>query len=111
MPHHLLTVWNPAYADDALDAHLRVLLRWAERSRDPQDDATPDDVYVWWAKIRSPNRDQALRPGWAGATPDAGCHGAPAGARRRGEAGAGHGVTPGCSRSRAGRPAVGAALV
>jgi hypothetical protein len=60
MPNHLLTVWNPAYADDALDAHLRVLLRWAERSRDPQDDASPDDVYVWWAKIKSPNRDQPL---------------------------------------------------
>ena len=23
---HLLTVWNPSYADDAMDAHLRVLL-------------------------------------------------------------------------------------
>jgi hypothetical protein len=34
-PSHLLTVWNPAYAEDALDAHLRVLLRWAERARDP----------------------------------------------------------------------------
>ncbi len=57
---HLLTVWNPAYAEDPLDAHLRVLLRWAERSRDAADDATPDDVYVWWAKLRSPRRDGAL---------------------------------------------------
>ena len=24
---HLVTVWNPSYADDAMDAHLRVLLR------------------------------------------------------------------------------------
>lgn len=60
MNRHLLTVWNPAYADNALDAHLRVLLRWAERSRDDRDDATPDDVYVWWAKIRSSNRDGPL---------------------------------------------------
>jgi hypothetical protein len=58
-PHHLLTVWNPAYADNALDAHLRVLLRWADRARagaaDPEH-----DVYVWWAKVRSPNRDEPL---------------------------------------------------
>ena len=56
-PGHLLTVWNPSYAEDALDAHLRVFLRWAERSRDPADDASPEeDVYIWWAKIRSPRR-------------------------------------------------------
>ena len=60
-PRHLLTVWNPAYAENALDAHLRVLLRWAERSRDPADPASPeDDVYVWWAKVRSPRRDGDL---------------------------------------------------
>jgi hypothetical protein len=60
-PHHLLTVWNPSYAEDALDAHLHVLLRWAERSRDPADAASPEeDVYVWWAKIRSPRRDGEL---------------------------------------------------
>jgi hypothetical protein len=47
---HLLTVWNPAYADNALDAHLRVLLRWAERQR--AGAADEDDVYVWWAKDR-----------------------------------------------------------
>ncbi len=64
MPRHLLTVWNPSYAEDALDAHLRVLLRWAERSRDPADAATPEeDVYVWWAKIRSPRRDGELPHG------------------------------------------------
>ena len=60
-PRHLLTVWNPSYAEDALDAHLRVLLRWAESSRDPRDAASPEeDVYVWWAKIRSPRRDGEL---------------------------------------------------
>jgi hypothetical protein len=26
---HLLTLWNPSYTDEALDAHLRVLLDWA----------------------------------------------------------------------------------
>jgi hypothetical protein len=30
-PSHLLTVWNPAYAEDALDAHLRVLIHLLER--------------------------------------------------------------------------------
>ncbi len=60
MKRHLLTLWNPAYADDPLDAHLRVLLRWAERYRDPADDATEDDVYVWWAKLRSPRREGEL---------------------------------------------------
>ncbi len=67
-PTHLLTVWQPkvsagepSYAEDALDAHLRVLLRWAERNRDPADAASPEeDVYVWWAKIRSPRRDGEL---------------------------------------------------
>lgn len=38
MPRHLLTVWNPAYADDALDAHPRVLLRWAERDAELRAD-------------------------------------------------------------------------
>lgn len=44
VPSHLLTVWNPSYAEDALDAHPRVLLRWAERSRVDADEADPDDV-------------------------------------------------------------------
>lgn len=59
-PSHLLTVWNPSYAEDALDAHLRILLRWAERSRDVADLTGADDVYVWWGKIKSPNRDEPL---------------------------------------------------
>jgi hypothetical protein len=29
--HHLLTLWNPSYAADAMDEHLRVLLDWAGR--------------------------------------------------------------------------------
>jgi hypothetical protein len=58
---HLLTVWNPAYAHDPLDAHLRVLLQWAERARTGQADGD-DDVYVWWAKLRSTNRESAGLP-------------------------------------------------
>jgi hypothetical protein len=55
---HLLTVWNPSYTDDALDAHLSILLHW-DRER-LEDRATAEDVYVWWAKIRSKNRDGRL---------------------------------------------------
>jgi hypothetical protein len=57
---HLLTVWNPAYAADPLDAHLAILLEWAERYRSGA--CGEDDVYVWWAKLRSPNRDAARLP-------------------------------------------------
>lgn len=57
-PRHLLAVWNPSYADDPLDAHVRVLLQWAERRR--KGEAGADDVYVWWARIRSPNRKDDL---------------------------------------------------
>lgn len=57
-PRHLLSVWNPSYSDDAMDAHLAVLLEWARR-RD-SGDAEADDVYVWWGKIRSRNRDGRL---------------------------------------------------
>jgi len=56
--HHLLTVWNPSYSDDALDAHLSVLLEWARR-RDVRE-AEPDEVYVWWGRIRSKNREGRL---------------------------------------------------
>lgn len=60
LPHHLLTVWNPTYADDPLDQHLRILLEWAERWRKGECD--DDDVYVWWAKVRSANRDVPKLP-------------------------------------------------
>ena len=32
-PHHLLTLWNPSYAADAVGEHLSVLLDWAGRWR------------------------------------------------------------------------------
>lgn len=41
-----------------MDAHLEVLLGWAERRA--RGEASDDDVYVWWAKLRSPNRQQPL---------------------------------------------------
>lgn len=55
---HLVSVWNPSYAADAMDAHLDVLLSWAERQG--QGGVKAEDVYVWWAKVRSPNRQQPL---------------------------------------------------
>ena len=57
-PRHLLAVWNPSYAADAMDDHLRILVDWNERFRRKEADA--DDVFVWWAKLRSSNRMQAL---------------------------------------------------
>jgi hypothetical protein len=55
-PRHLVSVWNPFYAADAMDLHAGCLLEWAERHR--AGDADEDDVYVWWAKLRSENRQQ-----------------------------------------------------
>jgi len=57
-PLHLLTVWNPSYTGDALDAHLSLLLEQVRR-RDAGE-VDDDDVYVWWGKIRSKNRDGRL---------------------------------------------------
>ena len=54
-PHHLVSVWNPAYASDAMEAHLRVLLKFADASKGT---VTDDDTYVWWGKVRSSNRQQ-----------------------------------------------------
>lgn len=57
-PRHLLTVWNPSYTNDALDNHLAILLHWSAEHR--AERVGRDDVYVWWAKIRSKNRDGQL---------------------------------------------------
>ncbi len=57
-PRHLVTVWNPAYAGDALEAHVRLLLEWNERVT--KNVATPDDRYVWWGKVRSSQRQQPM---------------------------------------------------
>ena len=58
VPRHLLSVWNPSYADDAMDRHLEVLLRQAAARREGRGD--DEDVYVWWAKLRSPNRQEPI---------------------------------------------------
>lgn len=59
-PRHLVTVWNPAYAADALDAHLRVLLDWDARATAGTTADGTDDVYVWWGKVRSSQRQQPM---------------------------------------------------
>ena len=58
MPRHLVTVWNPSYARDAMDEHLRVLREWGRRFA--EGSADEDDVYVWWGKVKSSNRQQPM---------------------------------------------------
>jgi hypothetical protein len=53
-PRHLVAVWNPSYAVDAMEEHLRILIDWFERFCKKEVDW--DDVYVWWARLRSANR-------------------------------------------------------
>ena len=58
MTRHLVTVWNPSYARDAMDEHLRVLRGWG--SRFTEGTARDDEVYVWWGKVKSSNRQQPM---------------------------------------------------
>jgi hypothetical protein len=55
---HLVALWNPSYAADALDAHAQLLLEHVRRVEDNK--ASWDDAYVWWGRVRSPNRQQPL---------------------------------------------------
>src|SRR5262245_38360405 len=55
LPRHLVAVWNPSYEEDALDLHASLLLDLAR-----QAEIESDDVYVWWGRVRSQNRQQAL---------------------------------------------------
>ncbi len=55
---HLLAVWNPTYEADALQQHLAVLLAAMREFR--AGDRPEDDVYVWWGKVRSANRQAPL---------------------------------------------------
>lgn len=41
-----------------MDDHLRILLHWVERHHAGAADS--DEVYVWWGRIRSQNRQQGL---------------------------------------------------
>ena len=50
---HLVALWNPSYADDPMDEHLRILAEWNERFH--HKEAESEDVYVWWPGLRSPN--------------------------------------------------------
>lgn len=56
--HHLLSVWNPAYANDAMEEHLAILLRRANAAG--ADVLHDESVYVWWGKVRSENRQRPL---------------------------------------------------
>lgn len=55
---HFLAVWNPLYAVDAMEQHLGVLQQLAERFAAGTIEG--DDLYVWWGKVRSGNRQQPL---------------------------------------------------
>lgn len=57
-PRHLVSVWNPAYAADAMEAHLQLLLGRARTARAARRPVDGDDVCVCWAKVASPNRLQ-----------------------------------------------------
>lgn len=58
LARHLVSVWNPTYATDALDAHLRVLLEWDAKC--VAGTATDDDAFVWWGKVKSSQRQQRM---------------------------------------------------
>ena len=58
MTRHLVTVWNPSYARDAMDEHLRILREWGRRFTEGSLDE--DDVFVWWGKVKSSNRQQPM---------------------------------------------------
>ena len=53
-PRHLVTVWNPSYAVNAMEQHLAVLLDLADQF--DRDTLSEDALYLWWGKVRSPNR-------------------------------------------------------
>ncbi|MEO8564225.1 MAG: hypothetical protein ABI601_19250 [bacterium] len=55
---HLVAVWNPSYARNAMEEHLAVLLAHAAALRAGR--VRDEDVYVWWGRVRSRNRRTAL---------------------------------------------------
>ena len=56
---HFVDVWNPSYASNSMEAHLAILLG-AVKHFDVGQLESDDDIYVWWGKVRSPNRRQQL---------------------------------------------------
>lgn len=56
---HLVAVWDPSRPPDTMEATVRHLLALAQaRAGESVDEL--DDVFVWWGKMRSPNRQQPL---------------------------------------------------
>jgi hypothetical protein len=55
---HLVSVWNPAYASDAMSASVALLLHHVRSHRDGKREE--EDVFVWWGKAKSPNRQAPL---------------------------------------------------
>jgi hypothetical protein len=55
---HLVAVWNPSVAADIMDAHIGVLLDMVRRAKERK--AGDDEIYVWWGKVRSANRQRPL---------------------------------------------------
>ena len=58
LPLHLVGVWNPSYAADAMQVHTSLLFDWMHRFHDHK--AADHDVYVWWGRVRSAHRQQVL---------------------------------------------------
>lgn len=57
-PLHLVSLWNPTYKVDALEAHTELLLDYV---RDAQDGVLSwDEAYVWWGRVRSQRRQQPI---------------------------------------------------
>ncbi len=57
-PRHLVSVWNPDYAVDAMDAHVSVL--WSAHGRTGGGEIAEEEVHVWWGRIRSARRQEEL---------------------------------------------------
>src|SRR5690242_12031528 len=55
---HLVGVWNPSYAADAMSSTVALLLRRARAHR--HGELGEDDIYVWWGKVKSSNRQAPL---------------------------------------------------
>jgi hypothetical protein len=55
---HLVAVWNPVFAPDAMEQHIRVLQDAARKYRHGK--LAEEQVYVWWGKLRSEHRPRPL---------------------------------------------------
>jgi hypothetical protein len=55
---HLVAVWNPVIASDAMEQHIRVLQDAARKYRHGK--LAEEQVYVWWGKLRSEYRSRPL---------------------------------------------------